>query len=103
MSWAGGGAWWRWGAAAQPQHSLHPRAPCTPSLDPSSILSADGTSGSLQGDAAKGCTQGSKSKHIFRTKSRVGYSRAPGSEACAVTHTFVRARRVYLKVLLLAL
>lgn len=56
---------------------------------------------------ARGCCQGlhsgSKTKHIFKTKSRVGYSNAPGSEACALTHTFVRARRVYLKVLLLAL
>lgn len=56
---------------------------------------------------ARGCCQGlhsgSKTKHIFTTKSRMGCSRAPGSEACALTHTFVRARRVYLKVLLLAL
>lgn len=56
---------------------------------------------------ARGCCQGlhsgSKTKHIFKTKSRVGYSNAPGSEACVLTHTFVRACRVYLKVLLLAL
>lgn len=47
-------------AAVQPRHSLDSRAPCTYSLGPSIVLSADTTSGSLEGDVAKGCTQGVK-------------------------------------------
>lgn len=64
VSWNEGGARWRWGAAAQLQHSLHSGAPWTHWLGPSSILSADITSGSLQGDVAKGYTQGVK-QNIF--------------------------------------
>ena len=61
VSWADGVALARcMAAASQPLRSQDISTPCTYSLGPSAILSADIMSGSLEGDVVKGYTQGVK-------------------------------------------
>lgn len=74
---------------------------CTYELGPSVILSADIMPGFLEGDVAKGYTQGAKLKSFKSTMYWWEYGNAPSTKACA--HTYTHAHTVYLKVLLLAL